>query len=58
MNLVYNPCMPSDVCLTGEGIVVVLGGSIIAMIVILIIARYCAGDLRKSIPRLKAKVVK
>jgi hypothetical protein len=47
MNLTYDPCMPSDVCLTGTGIVVVLGGSAIALIIILIIARYCAGDLHE-----------
>jgi hypothetical protein len=47
MNLVYDPCMPSDVCLTGEGTAVVIGGCIIAMIVILIIARYCAGDFHE-----------
>lgn len=46
MNLTYDPCMPSDVCLTGEGTVVVIG-CIIAMIVILIIARYCAGDFHE-----------
>jgi len=44
MNLTYDPCMPSDVCLTGEGTLLVLGVCLFAMIVILIIGRYCAGD--------------
>lgn len=41
MKLVYDPCMPSDICLTWEGYVFILVICLIALLIISQIAMRC-----------------